>query len=127
MAPFHPFLPPALWTLVHPADISRMADCATMKWIVLLCLLILAGCSAHKSTAECAHFFAGMRAAFERYDTNDDDRISLQEYRAVINSLQKPQPQREGPEKTDRDFETLDHDHNGYLSFGEFAGSHCGH
>jgi Ca2+-binding EF-hand superfamily protein len=102
----------------------------TMRWFaVLLCVLLVGACGSHQTTAECSRFLAGMRAAFERYDTNGDGRISPQEYRDVINNLVGRRVGQsaadDNPEQTDRDFDNLDRNRDRYLTFDEFTGNVC--
>jgi hypothetical protein len=99
-----------------------------MRWSAVIGLLLLGGCGTHR---ECARYVAGMRSAFERYDTNKDGRIDRQEYRDVINKLPRlgegaVRYGADDPVQTDRDFDNLDRDHNGYVSFEDFAGDQCG-
>jgi Ca2+-binding EF-hand superfamily protein len=99
---------------------------ARMRWFAAIPLL-LGACGTHQPTAECVRFDGGMRAAFVRYDTNNDDRISPQEYRAVINKLVHSATgfHRDDPGQTNQDFADLDVNHDGYLTFDEFTGNVC--
>jgi len=64
-----------------------------------------------------------MKAAFERYDRDQDGRISRSEYHAVINSMTGLGGEK--PQQDDRDFAALDRDRDGYLTFEEFTRTVC--
>ena len=109
-----------------------MADGPAMRCSVVLLpmlLVLLGACGRHQQTVECSRSFSGMRKAFERYDTNNDGLISRQEYHAVIAHLLESGDgsagRREDPDKDDQDFDSLDRNHDGYLSFDEFTGTKC--
>jgi Ca2+-binding EF-hand superfamily protein len=103
-----------------------MVDQYGMRWFAAVFVLPLGACHGHQPTAKCSRFFEGMRAAFVRYDANDDGRISRQEYRDVINHVSGG-PRDDDPERTGRDFDSLDPNRDGYLTFDEFAGDECKH
>lgn len=63
-----------------------------------------------------------MKEAFDRYDADNDGRISRPEYYAVIDKLGfKPFDRT----RADHDFDGLDQNHDGYLTFSEFTGNVC--
>lgn len=108
-----------------------------MRWFALIGALLLGGCGTHHQTAECSRYLAGMKQAFDSYDTDHDGLISREEYRAAINNLIKSahnrmddQPSREArqldnPAVPGRQFDSLDANHDGYIGFDEFTGGIC--